>query len=203
LGYVSVVAFEAVALPTVFQSLFGEAFLKVPLYDIPSSSGGEPQTLYLTWLAVGVIGSILIAAVNYRGLKLASFVTFVLTVLIILAGILLIGGSSFAGTTANMEPFFVDGVKGFFVVLVMTPFMFVGFDVIPQAAEEIDLPRKRIGQLLVFSVALAIIWYIAVIFGVSRVLDAQQLADSDLVTADAMKEAFGGSVLMKNFLILA
>ena len=84
----------------------------------------------------------------------------------------------------------------------MTPFMFVGFDVIPQAAEEINLPRKRIGQLLIFSVFLAIVWYVSIIFGVSRVLSPSEIADSNLVTADAMAKAFGGSQMMGNVLVL-
>ena len=61
LGYVSVVAFEAVALPTVFE------------YLIPNYSQGYLYTIAewdvtLTWAGVGILGSILIAWVNYRGI---------------------------------------------------------------------------------------------------------------------------------------
>jgi len=195
LGYVSVVAFEAVALPTVFE------------YIVPSYSTGYMYTIAgwdvnFTWVAVGMLGSIFIAAVNYRGIKLASFLTFILTALIIVAGILLITGSSIAGNVENMKPFIEKGTTGILIVLLMTPFMFVGFDVIPQAAEEINLPRKRIGQLLVFSVILAVIWYIAIIFGVSRILSPSEINESNLVTADAMAKAFGDSKMMGNILVL-
>lgn len=195
LGYVSVVAFEAVALPTVFE------------YIVPSYSTGYMYTIAgwdvnFTWVAVGMIGSIFIAAVNYRGIKLASFLTFVLTALIIIAGVLLITGSSIAGNVENMQPFIENGSTGILIVLLMTPFMFVGFDVIPQAAEEINLPRKRIGQLLVFSVIMAVVWYIAIIFGVSRILTPSEINSSTLVTADAMAKAFGGSKMMGNILVL-
>ncbi|HWI47503.1 MAG TPA: APC family permease, partial [Rummeliibacillus sp.] len=91
---------------------------------------------------------------------------------------------------------------GIMVVLIMTPFMFVGFDVIPQTAEEINLPRKRIGQLLVISVLLAIIWYVGIIFGVSYMLTPAEIAKSSLVTADAMAKAFGDSKIMGNVLVL-
>src|SRR5699024_9074624 len=137
-----------------------------------------------------------------RGIKLASFLTFILTALIIVAGILLITGSSIAGNVENMKPFIEKGTTGILIVLLMTPFMFVGFDVIPQAAEEINLPRKRIGQLLVFSVILAVIWYIAIIFGVSRILSPSEINESNLVTADAMAKAFGDSKMMGNILVL-
>jgi APA family basic amino acid/polyamine antiporter len=155
-----------------------------------------------TWVAVGVIGSILIAWVNFRGIKLASILTFLLTLLIIISGVLLITGSSIAGNVANMQPLFEKGTVGILIVLIMTPFMFVGFDIIPQAAEEINLPRKRIGQLLIFSVFLAIAWYISIIFGVSRVLTPTEITNSNLVTADAMAKAFGGSKMMGNVLVL-
>src|SRR5699024_3302811 len=127
---------------------------------------------------------------------------FILTLLIIVAGILLITGSSVAGTTQNMEPLFNKGTAGLLAVVIMTPFMFVGFDVIPQAAEEINLKQKKIGQLLIFSFILAVIWYIAIIFGVSRVMTPAEISESTLVTADAMAKAFGNSRMMGNILVL-
>lgn len=115
---------------------------------------------------------------------------------------MLITGSSVTGNVQNMDPFFEKGIAGLLTVVIMTPFMFVGFDVIPQAAEEINLPQKRIGQLLIFSVVLAVVWYIAVIFGVSRVLTPAEINESNLVTADAMAKAFGDSKMMGNILVL-
>ena len=44
----------------------------------------------------------------------------------------------------------------------MVPFLFVGFDVIPQAAEELRIPRRSIGALLLTAVALAALWYAVV-----------------------------------------
>lgn len=186
LGYVSVAAFEAVALPTVVEYLFPN-YIQGYLWTI---AGWD---VYASWVAVGVIGAIIIMALNYVGIKLAAFVQVVLAAAIALVGILLITGSLFNGTTAHMQPLFVDGFKGIFAVLIMTPFMFVGFDVIPQAAEEINIPYKTIGKILVFSVCLAAVWYIAIIFGVSRALSPAQMNDASLVTADAMTTLFGGT----------
>jgi amino acid transporter len=100
-----------------------------------------------------------------------------------------------------MQPLFEKGMAGMLTVVIMTPFMFVGFDVIPQAAEEIKLPQKQIGKLLIVSVIFAIVWYIAVIFGVSRVLSPSEIAESNLVTADAMAKAFN-SKMMGNLLVI-
>ncbi|MFS0749139.1 APC family permease [Oceanobacillus sp. 1P07AA] len=195
LGYVSVIAFEAVALPTVFE------------YLVPNYSQGYLYTIAgwdvtLTWAGVGIIGSVLVAWINYRGIKLSSVINFILTILILIAGLMLITGSTFSGNMNNMEPLFQTGMVGIITVLMMTPFMFVGFDVIPQAAEEINLPKRKIGQLLIISVVVAVIWYIAIIFGVSRMLTPNEINGSNLVTADAMAKAFGNSELMGNFLVL-
>jgi len=195
LGYVSVVSFEAVALPTVFE------------YLIPNYSVGYMYTIAnwdvtATWAGIGMIGSILITWINYRGVKLSTAVNVILTLLILITGLLLITGSTATGTMQNMEPLFEKGTVGLLTVVIMTPFMFVGFDVIPQAAEEINLPRRRIGQLLILSVLMAVAWYIAIIFGVSRVLSPAEIATSNLVTADAMAKAFGGSQFMGTVLVL-
>src|SRR5690625_4101137 len=141
LGYVSVVAFEAVALPTVFEYL-------VPNYSVGYLYTIADWDVTITWAGVGILGSIIIAWINYRGIKLTSAITFILTLLIIIAGILLVTGSTVAGNLPNMEPLFNKGMAGLLTVVIMTPFMFVGFDVIPQAAEEINLPQRNIGQLL-------------------------------------------------------
>ncbi len=194
-GYVSVVAFEAVALPTVFEYLVPN-FSQGYLYTI----GGWDVTI--TWAGVGIIGSILVAWVNYRGIKLTSFVMITFILILLASGVLLLTGSTISGNFKNMEPLFGKGIGGLLSIIIMTPFFFVGFDVIPQAAEEINLPKKRIGQLLVVSVIMAVIWYIAIIFGVSIVLNQGEIAASNLVTADAMGEAFGGSQLMANILVL-
>lgn len=195
LGYVSVVAFEAVALPTVFE------------YIVPNYSQGYLYTIAdwdvtITWAGVGIVGSILIAWINYRGIKLTSIISVILSTLIIVAGFMLITGSTFGGNFENMQPLVETGMTGILTVIIMTPFMFVGFDVIPQAAEEINLPQRKIGQLLIISVILAVIWYIAIIFGVSRILNPEELSQSNLVTADAMTKAFGNSKLMGNVLVL-
>lgn len=195
LGYVSVIAFEAVALPTVFDYL-------IPGYGVGHMYTIAGWDVTFTWVAVGVAGSLIISWINYRGMKLTSIIMGVLTLLIAIGGILLITGSSLAGDVETMKPFFGNGMSGLLIVLLMTPFMFVGFDVIPQAAEEINLPRKRIGQLLVFAVCLAVIWYVLIIFGISRVLTPSEIANSTLVTADAMAKAFGGSKMMGNVLVL-
>ena len=64
-------------------------------------------------------------------------------------GIVFVAASVLTGSTANLDGQLFMGAttsemaKGTLAIAVMTPFYFIGFDVIPQAAEEIsDLCRK-------------------------------------------------------------
>ena len=86
---------------------------------------------------------------------------------------------------------FKDGVSGITLVLVMVPFMFVGFDTIPQVAEEIDLPFRDIGAVLVASVAMAIVWYGLIVLAVGLVLDQAAIGSSTAVTAEANARIYG------------
>lgn len=195
LGYISVVAFEAVAFPTVMQYLF-PSYMKVHLYSVAGFD------IYLTWLLVGVISSILIAAVNYFGVKTAARFQGILTIVIAIIGLSLITGSLFNGEVSNVQPLFKDGVNGIIAVAVMTPFMYVGFDVIPQAAEEMNIPFKKIGQILILSVVMAVVWYVAIIGGVSLAMFSTQIETSELVTADAMANVFFNSPIASKVLII-
>ena len=194
-GYASVVAFEAVALPMVVEYL-------APNYKVGflwTIAGGE---VYASWVAVGVAGALLMTWVNCIGVRTAALLQKLVILLIFAVGFLFFTGSLFTGSGATMEPLFTDGINGVFLVLIMVPFMFVGFDVIPQAAEEINLPFRQIGLLIVFSVSMAVLWYMLIVLGLSRVLDSAELANAELGVPEAMNAIFGGT-WAGNLMILA
>ena len=190
LGYFSVVCFEAVAFPTVFEYLFPN-FKFVYLWTI---NGWD---VYLSWVLIGVIGAIFITAFNYYGVKTASIFQVILTVLIAIVGLMLFFGSAFGGDFNNLKPLFNDGTHGILAVLIMTPFMFVGFGVVPQVAEEAKIPYRSIGKMMVISVVSAIVFYLVVIFGVGAAMNAEQLKHSELPSADAMAVVYGSSLFAK------
>ena len=185
LGYVSVVTFEAVALPTVLDSLV-PGLDKVFLWQI---AGWD---VYLTWVLVGIAGSVAMTILNIRGVRMAAVVQSVVVMVILIVGALFVSGATFQGDLANLQPLIKDGVSGITLVLVMVPFLFVGFDTIPQAAEEIDLPFKDIGTVLMVSVFMAIAWYSLIVLGVGLVMDEAALASAgDIVTAEANARIYG------------
>jgi APA family basic amino acid/polyamine antiporter len=189
-GYDSVVAFEVVALPTVVE------------YLVPGVKAGFLWTIagydvYLSWVLIGVVGSLVMTAINVIGIKMAAVVQTAVTLVILLAGVVIICGAVANGGVANMQPLTVGGIKGMLTVLVMVPFLLVGFDVIPQAAEEIDLPYREIGVVLITSVIMAAVWYVLIVLGVSLSLDNEALATAQLATADAGAAVWGRPVIGK------
>ncbi len=192
LGYASVVTFEAVALPTVLDSLI-PGLDKVYLWQI---AGWD---IYLSWVLVGVLGAAIMTVVNVLGVRMVALVQSVVVIAILLVGVLLVSGAVVTGDISNMQPLFKDGVAGITLVLVMVPFMFVGFDTIPQVAEEVDLPFRDIGVVLIASVAMAIVWYGLIILAVGLVLDQTAIDASTTVTAEANARIYGevgGTVLL-------
>ncbi len=147
-----------------------------------------------TWVAVGVGGSLAMMIINYFGVTTAALIQKVVTAMILLVGVLFVTGALFEGETINMMPLFTQAdtgvVAGIVAVLVMVPFLFVGFDVIPQAAAEINLPYKAIGKVLMMSVILAVVWYALMILATSLALNSTELAASSLSVPDAMGSLF-------------
>lgn len=186
LGYVSVVAFEAVALPTVIDYLL-PGFSRGYLWTV---AGWDVQ---LTWVLVGVIAALVMTAINIIGIRTAAKLQLLATMLVVVVGIALVAGAAVNGASGNMQPLFSSGAKGFLGVLVMVPFMFVGFDVIPQSAEEVDVPFRDIGRMLMISIALAVTWYVVIILSVSLGLTEAERLASALPTADATVATLGGS----------
>jgi amino acid transporter len=197
LGYVSVVAFEAVAFPAVLEYFIGSGYLQGYMYTI------KGYDVYATWVAVGVASSLVIAVTNYFGGKSVALLQGGATLLITVVGFALFGGSTVNGSFSNMAPLFNNGIGGVFAVAVMTPFMFMGFDVIPQAASEMNVPHKKIGRIMILSVVMAVVWYVVIVLSTARALNAEGIANAGLVTADAMMNVFGGSSLAGKVLILA
>jgi len=194
LGYVTVVAFEAVALPTVAD------------YLVPGFSRGYLWTVagwdvHLTWVLLGVAAAVLMTAINIIGIRTAAKLQLLVTTMVIAAGVMLIGGAAIAGSPQNMQPLFDHGAKGLLGVLVMVPFMFVGFDVIPQSAEEVAMPFSDIGRVLMISIVMAVFWYVLIIAAVAMGLPGVDRAVSSLPTADASATLFGGSWAAKLLVI--
>ncbi|MGD8418137.1 MAG: APC family permease, partial [Pseudomonadales bacterium] len=184
LAYVNVCLFEAVALPTAVE------------YLLPNIRLGTLWTLFgsdvdLGFVLIGAGTSVLITTINVLGIKPAAWFQTVAFSLIVISGVALLTGALAFGEIDNARPWIGVPASGILSVLIMVPALLVGFDVIPQSAEEINLAPGRVGMLLVISVFLAVLWYGLISFAVAMAIPEPLLQQSTMATGDAATALWG------------
>ncbi len=203
LSYIGVVCFEAVSLPTIIQYIF-PSFAQGYLYTIAGSD------VYLTGVIVASLCTIGIIIINILGIKAASIFQTILTIAIAAVGVILVIASAINGDVSNLEGQVIIGegigsIKNIFSVAVVAPFFLFGFDVIPQVAEEINIPLKKIARILLLSIIFAVAFYGMVVFAVGYALNSEDIAvamqGSGLVTASAMEKVFNSAVMAKILIV--
>lgn len=200
LSYIGVVCFEACSLPTIIQYIW-PGFLKGYMYTVAGFD------IYVTWLILAILVAVLITYINIIGIKTAAILQTILTLTIAVVGIILVAASVINGSSNNLNGQLLlgDGIDGslknIISIAVVAPFFLFGFDVIPQVAEEINVPLKKIGKLLILSIVLAVIFYALVVFSVSYAISPIEVDESrhhtGLVTADAMAKVFNSKIMAK------
>jgi len=201
LAKISVTAFEAISAGWIIGTLIPWS-KGVILY----SNRGEP--VHLGSLCLGLGGMALLTYMNYRGLKSAASFQEVLTYALIILSLIFISAGILFGKMSNVEPLFSKtglgpAVGGILAVFVMVPFMYTGFNVIPQIMEE-KAPRtslKMAGKLIVISIFAAAVFYLLVILSASMATPWQKLLGFELPAASAFEAAFRSPLLAKVVLL--
>lgn len=203
LSYIGVVCFEACSLPTIIQYIF-PGFMKGYLYTVAGFD------VYLSWLLTAIGAAVIITIINIVGIKAAAILQTILTVTIALVGIILVAASAVQGDSSNLEGQFIigdgfDSIKNILSVAVVAPFFLFGFDVIPQVAEEINIPLKKIGKILLISIICAVAFYALVVFAIGFALSpsgiSESMEGSGLVAASAMEKVFNSATMAKILII--
>lgn len=205
LSYIGVVCYEAVSFPTILQYVFPK-IARGYLYSV----GGFD--IYFTWLLIAIGMALLILFLNIIGMKKAARFQKILTCVIAAVGIALVAGAAYSGNVNNLQNQLLVGdtngeiIQNIAKVAIMTPFFLFGFDVIPQAAEEINVPLKKLGKMMILSIIMAVSFYVLVVLAVGYVMNAEQIKTSmlsatGLVTTDAMGIAFNNANMAKVLII--
>ena len=188
-------AFEAVALPCLALPQTVEyivpGFSQIPLW---STEGFE---VHLTWALVGAGAGAIITLINILGVKQAGVVQTFTVLFLMIIGTFLPFGSVTGDSTSNILPLFNNGLSGYLGVLMVVPFLFIGFDVVPQSAAEVNTPARQIGMLVVLTVVLATIWYVMVVLPTTSAMPSTKLTQTDIATADAIGALFSSAIMAK------
>ncbi|MGE0589771.1 MAG: APC family permease [Cyclobacteriaceae bacterium] len=199
-GYLSVSAFEAISIGKIMSYLF-PSIDKWPLYNI----GGD--VIYGSHLLLALIFVALITWINYVGVQSSMRFQVYLTIafIAIVLGVALAGIS--VGEFKNLRPFFFQEsgngmIAGIIGVFATVPFWLVGFDTIPQGAEEAkeSVSYRTIGILILISIIAAVSFYIVLIISTSMIGDWPSLINTELLTAEAFRIAFGSELVVNTIL---
>jgi len=186
LAYLGVASWEGPALVNSFNYL-----ISIPkIGRIWTIQGVD---VYWSWTIVALIATAILTYVNVRGAKSAAVFQTVATGGIIAVGMLLLSGGVLFGDVEYTRPLFTS-VGGFMKVLLVVPAMFVGFDVIPQAASEMDVPLKKIPKLLIWSIIAAAMWYILMILATCLSAPEDIRVNGVIPVADSMAYAYGSPI---------
>lgn len=159
LAYWSLIPLNATALALISRYLFPGVIQQGHLYEI---AGWE---VYAGEVILASAFIIIMAFINIRGIKQAAWLQTAIS--LTLVGCILILTFVIMGTCdwSNLTPGFPDGRRwwtGVFSIVAMAPWAFIGFDCIPQSAEEYNFsPRKSTG-IMISAILVAAILYIAV-----------------------------------------
>ena len=159
LAYLGVAAWEGPALSNALGFLFGG---KLPQLGVLYEFQGSQVTGI--FLLIGVVGAVIMTILNIAGAKSSAIFQTTATVAMAIGGIAFFVSGVATGEVENLKPMFTDG-QGLVAVILAVPAMFVGFDVIPQAAEEMNMPLNKIGKVMIIAIVMAATWYIIMILG--------------------------------------
>lgn len=192
LGYTSIVALNASALALLGRRVFPDLVEQGHLYQV---AGWD---VYLGEVIIASLGLLIFAYINIRGAKLSGRSQFLLCAAMVSAVLFILIGVLIApqGSVGNIDPLFAPDVAPFagtLAIVAIAPWAFIGFDNIPQAAEEFDFPPKKAFRLIVWSLLMATGVYLAMIFATASAHPWQDLLGEDRVwaTADAITSTLG------------
>ena len=193
LGYTSIVALNASALALLGKHTVPQIIELGHLYSV---AGWD---VYLGEIAVATLALVLFAVVNARGASLSGRTQFIFCLVMILAVVALVVGvlASPTGSFSNVTPLTdgtVNPLVGITVIVAIAPWAYIGFDNIPQAAEEFDFPAHKAFRLIFWSLIVAAALYCAMILATASAAPWQELMGEDRVwaTADAITSSLGG-----------
>lgn len=181
LGYLSIVALNATALPVLASYIFPGVFNKGYLYTIAG------YDVYMGEVAIALFFIILFGIMNYMGAKSVGKLQLAMVLIMCAAVVISVMGTIVTGSfdASNLVPAYGAGGKtfggGFISILALAPFLYVGFDCIPQSAEEYDFPPQKCKLLIISALIIG-----AVIYGLmALVTDCVILWQDVLALTDA------------------
>ncbi len=186
-GYICVVALNATAFSLLIKFLLPDVIEFGKLYTI---AGGD---VYITEIIIASLLLIIFMLIAIKGTSVSGSLQYYFCVAMVIVVALLFVGSFFGSNFSfdNLKPY--NGpeygwFKAIIMIVAVAPWAFVGFDNIPQTAEEFNFSPNKTFKLIVYSLLAASVTYIMMILYTGWLAGGS----SDLwLTGSVTREAFG------------
>ncbi|RBW70123.1 APC family permease [Bacillus taeanensis] len=192
LGYMCIVALNASALALLAKFVLPGIAKQGLLYNI---AGWD---VYAGEVAIACTALVVFAYLNIRGTSLSGLAQFIFCMTLIVGVILLTIGMFLHPTSSvtNIQPYFKPGVStisAIIAIVAISPWAYVGFDNIPQAAEEFDFPPKKAFTLIVLALICAGITYSLTVLATAVAMPWQSLIEQQSIwgTGEVVESAYG------------
>ncbi len=159
LSYATLVPMNSTALALICRNIMGNVFRFGYLYTV---SGYD---IYLGELLLALGALIIFGVFSIKGVKFAGNVQVLLTIALA-SSVTIIGVAALLSPKAslsNLAPAFHPGgntFAGIMAVLAVSPYCFVGFDTIPQSAEEFKFSVKKTRAIMIVAIAFGCLVYV-------------------------------------------
>ena len=116
-------------------------------------------------VAIALFFIILFGIMNYMGAKSVGKLQLAMVLIMCAAVVISVMGTIVTGSfdASNLVPAYGAGGKtfggGFISILALAPFLYVGFDCIPQSAEEYDFPPQKCKLLIISALIIGAVIY--------------------------------------------
>lgn len=196
-AYVAVACWEGPAFGSAVEYLIPQLTHNADvLYSI------EGYDVTLPWVIISIAGTLFTIICNWIGMSFTKIVNTIAALALVAGGLIFFVGGVTLGDVSNALPTFNSGFNGIFIVLMAAPAMFVGFDVIPQSVEDMKIPMKQVGKMVILAIVLGAIWYIMMILGSAFGAPASVRDNASIPVADIATYVFG-SKIFGSFVIIA
>ena len=174
LSYICVIAANAMAMILLTRYLLPGVFDVGYLYTI---AGWDINAGELAFVSAVLL---LFGWMNFRGMSAASAIQVFLAFALTIGVLVLTFGTIQAETSiwSNLEPFFAEDrspLACVLMVLALTPWLYVGFDTIPQTAEEFTFSPHKARDLMLLSIICGAIIYALVTLCVAGLIPYKEL----------------------------
>jgi APA family basic amino acid/polyamine antiporter len=187
LAYFIVCPWEAVAVGKIAAYIF-PSLNSIELYRI----AGQP--IFLPRLALGILLTVFLGVVNYRGVRLSANFQKVSTSVLLLLFAAVVGISITHGAPANFHPLFqTSPLISVFLVLQIVPYFLTGFESVAKSSEEAN-PEFRGGSYwhaIALALCIGALFYAVAVAAVAYVSPWRGLIGLRFVTAAAFQLALG------------